>query len=85
MSTLIQIYLTYTYHYRPFGTKYIDPNFTEMRPRPERTHLTANESPLYEDDLKGKMTYVEHNRKSINEYHTEEVIGTKKKVQTLYD
>ena len=51
-----------------------------MKPRPERTHLTANESPLYEDDLKGKMTYVEHNRKSITEYHTEKMIGTKIKV-----
>jgi hypothetical protein len=40
-----------------------------MKPRPERFHLTATESVTYEDDLKGKMTYVEHNRKSMNEYH----------------
>ena len=49
-----------------------------MKPRPEKSHLTATESLLYEDDLKGKMTYVTHNRKSMSEYHVEEKMGTKK-------
>mmetsp|Transcript_16582 Transcript_16582/g.11898 ORF Transcript_16582/g.11898 Transcript_16582/m.11898 type:complete len:134 (+) Transcript_16582:196-597(+) len=61
--------------------------FTESKPRPEKMHLTAKESPVLEDiDIPGKRTYIDvHNRKSINEYKQEQVMGTKRRIVTMYE
>jgi hypothetical protein len=40
-----------------------------MKDRYERRHNLPNESGSYEDLENGKMTYIHHNRKTINEYN----------------
>jgi hypothetical protein len=65
--------------------KKVGMKFTEMKDRYERKHNVPNESGSYEDLEIGKMTYVHHNRKTIDEYHQEGVMGKKKRIQTLYD
>lgn len=59
--------------------------FTETKERHERRHLDPQPSGTYEDLEIGRRTFVTHNRKSVNEYQQEEVMGTKKRVQTLYN
>ena len=47
--------------------------------------MEPNPSGSYEDLEIGRKTYVLHNRKSVNEYATEKVMGSKKRTDTLYD
>ena len=55
--------------------------FTETRPRPERKHLTANESDTWDNPGIGLKTFIDiHNRKSLNEYSAEERMGQKVRV-----
>ena len=57
-----------------------------MKPRPEKLHVEPNPSGSYEDLEVGKKTYIDlHNRKSVNEYKQEEVMGSKMRIDTLYD
>ena len=39
----------------------------------------------YEDMEIGKRTFISHNRKSVNEYNTEVVMGKKKRIMTMYE
>lgn len=48
--------------------KKLDPNFTEMKDRPEKKHVTAKPSESYEDLAIGKQTFIHHNRKTNSEY-----------------
>jgi hypothetical protein len=63
----------------------VEPNYAQVKDRPERRHIEANPSGSYEDLEVGRRTFVTHNRKSVNEYHQEAVMGTKKRIGTLYD
>jgi hypothetical protein len=63
----------------------VEIEFTEARDRPERRHVEPNPSGSLEDLEIGKKTFISHNRKSVNEYHQEEVMGSKIRVQNLYD
>jgi hypothetical protein len=51
--------------------------FTETRARPERMHLTAKPSDYADEKLDvGLKTFIDiHNRKSMNEYSTEQRMG----------
>jgi len=50
--------------------------FTEAKDRPEKKHLMANPSGTYEEQDIGLKTFIDiHNRKSINEYSTENRMG----------
>ena len=51
---------------------------SEARPRPQRRHMEEKISPSYEDDEVGKRTFVYHNRKTMNEYLTTDLMGRKK-------
>ena len=39
----------------------------------------------FEDDLKGKGTFVQHNRKTVEEYKLESKMQAKQRTGTLYD
>ena len=72
------------------GVKYIPPNQNAepSKGRPERRHAeTGGGVPKsYEDDLKGKACFIHlDNRKSVNEYPVEAKMGSKQRVQTLYE
>ena len=54
--------------------------FTEMPPRPEKTHLTQKPSGSYEDNLGGVKTYLHHNRKTHNEQNLESHMGGKMRI-----
>ena len=55
--------------------------FTEARPRPEREHLNAKPSGSTDDQQIGVRTFIDiHNRKSVNEFSTEERMGMKVRV-----
>lgn len=59
---------------------------SEVPRRPERKHIEPNPSGSYEELEIGKRTFMDvHNRKSVNEYKQEEMMGYKKRVGTLYD
>lgn len=73
------------HHYRPQGVKKVEPQFTEMKERHERRHIEPKPSDTYEDKLGGKQCFITHNRKSVNEYTSESVMGAKKRLDTLYD
>ena len=54
--------------------------------RPERLHIEPEPSGSFEDLEVGRRTYIDvHNRKSVNEYKQEAVMGSKKRTQTIYD
>jgi hypothetical protein len=53
---------------------------TEARPRAERKHIEEKPSGTYEDDEVGIKTFVHHNRKSMNEYLTTDLMGKKKRI-----
>lgn len=71
--------------YRPLGTKKLDPKFSETKERHERRHIEAQPSGTYEDLEIGRKTYVMHNRKSVKEYSQEACMGSKVRIDTLYD
>ena len=71
--------------YRAKGAKKVDIQFTEMKPRAEKKHIEPKESETYEDASIGKRTFIEHNRKTINEYNLDNCIGNKKRIETIYD
>ena len=50
---------------------------TEAKNRAERIHLVQAPSGTYEDDEVGKKTFVYHNRKSMNEFLTTDLMGRK--------
>jgi hypothetical protein len=56
-----------------------------MKPRAERRHLAQGPGDTYEDASIGRKTFITHNRKTNNEYTQETVMGTKKRIDTLYD
>jgi hypothetical protein len=56
-----------------------------VKDRAERRHVEPNPSGSYEDLEIGRKTYIHHNRKTIDEYATEKVMGKKVRVGTLYD
>ena len=47
--------------------------------------MEPNPSGSYEDLQIGKQTFVTHNRKTVDEYKQEQVMGMKKRVENLYD
>jgi hypothetical protein len=52
-----------------------------MKDRHEKRHVEVKPSGTYEDLEIGKKTYIDiHNRKSVNEYNQEKVMGLKKRV-----
>ena len=59
--------------------------FTVTKERYERRHIDPQQSGTYEDLEVGRKTFIHHNRKTVNEYQQEEVMGSKKRVQTLYN
>ena len=73
------------YKNREKGLRKVDMHFTGMKDRAERKHLVANPSASYEDLEIGKRTFVSHNRKTMNEYNQEKVMGTKKRINTFYE
>lgn len=58
-----------------------------MKPRPEKKHSDKGQSTTntFEDDLKGKGTFVQHNRKTVEEYKLESKMQAKQRTGTLYD
>lgn len=77
--------LNYFIDNRPKGTKKVEPQYAEVKDRPERRHVEPNPSGSYEDLEIGKKTFILHNRKTVNEYQQESVMGAKKRIGTLYD
>ena len=69
------------------GAKKLNPVFTDMKPRPEKKHSDKGQSTTntFEDDLKGKGTFVQHNRKTVEEYKLESKMQAKQRTGTLYD
>ena len=68
------------------GTRKIEQVLEESKPRPERKHVDEQPSASYEDLEIGKRTFMDvHNRKTVNEYSQEGVMGSKKRVQTMYE
>jgi len=59
--------------------------FTETKPRAERKHIEEKPSGTYEDMPGGIKTFIHHNRKTVNEMPHEKSMGTKKRIQTVYD
>lgn len=61
--------------------------FPEKEPRPAKKHTGLGNQTVasYEDDLKGKATFVQHNRKTVDEYKVEAKMQGKVRVKTLYD
>lgn len=51
---------------------------TEAKPRAQRTHFEEKISGSYEDDEVGLKTFVQHNRRSMNEYLNTDLMGRKK-------
>ena len=59
-----------------------------MKPRPERRHTDAGRQTTntYEDLPIGKATFLErNNRKTINETEINKTMGSKKRVNTMYE
>lgn len=53
---------------------------SEPKPRAERRHIEEKPSGTYEDAEIGIRTFVHHNRKSMNEYLTTDLMGRKKHI-----
>ena len=54
---------------------------TEAKPRAQRRHIEDKPSGTYEDDEVGIKTFINHNRKSMNEYLTTDLMGHKKRIE----
>ena len=74
---------------KPHGVKYLNPTFGQnVKPRPERRHTDAGRQTTntYEDLPIGKATFLErNNRKTINETEINKTMGSKKRVNTMYE
>ena len=58
-----------------------------MKPRPEKKHSEKGQETTlsYEEDMKGKGTFIHHNRKTVEEYKVEEKLQKKTRVATIYE
>lgn len=67
--------------------KKLDPVFPEKEPRPAKkpTGKGSQTVATFEDNLKGKATFVQHNRKTVDEFEVETRMQGKVRVKTLYD
>ena len=67
----------------------MNPTFGQnVKPRPERRHTDAGRQTTntYEDLPIGKATFLErNNRKTINETEINKTMGSKKRVNTMYE
>ena len=64
---------------RPSQKAMVPGIISEAKARPQRRHAEEKISGTYEDDEVGKKTYVYHNRKTMSEYMTTDLMGHKKR------
>ncbi|CAI2378039.1 unnamed protein product [Moneuplotes crassus] len=65
---------------RPSCKAAVNKVITDAKPRPQMKHIEQAPSGTYEDDEIGIRTFIHDNRKTIKEYHTENQMGRKKRI-----
>ena len=55
-----------------------------MKPQPQRKHYDERPSASSEDAEIGKRTFITHNRKTVNEVEFNSTLGSKKRIDTVY-
>ena len=70
------------------GVKYLSPEFGQnVKPRPERRHedVGRQSTNTNEDMPVGKATFIMHNRKTQNEVGVTKSMGSKKRINTMFE
>ena len=72
---------------RPTGCRKLDPIFPNKVARPAKRFIgkSAQSTATYCDDQRGIVTFVEHNRKTLNEYPVEAMMQAKRRIPSILE